>query len=43
MLSHIDATVLDKVLHDTYIDVNVPNMVLHENTCQKSYVMTYVS
>ncbi|KHG08891.1 hypothetical protein F383_35959 [Gossypium arboreum] len=34
MLSHIDATVLDKVLHvTTYIDANVPYVVLHENTC----------
>ncbi|KHG14020.1 hypothetical protein F383_18424 [Gossypium arboreum] len=27
----------------TYIDANLPNMVLHKNTYQKSYVMTYVS
>ncbi|KHG14674.1 hypothetical protein F383_24405 [Gossypium arboreum] len=44
MLSYIDATVLDKVLHvTTYIDANVPDVVLHENTYQKFYVMTYVS
>ncbi|KHG30692.1 hypothetical protein F383_00464 [Gossypium arboreum] len=44
MLSHIDATVPDMVLHvTTYIDANVPDVVLHENTYRKSYVMTYVS
>ncbi|KHG08588.1 hypothetical protein F383_19210 [Gossypium arboreum] len=43
MLFHIDAIVLDRVLHDTYIDANVPDVVIHENTYQKSYVMTYVS
>ncbi|KHG03621.1 hypothetical protein F383_27219 [Gossypium arboreum] len=32
------------VLHvTTYIDANVPDVVLHENTYKKSYVMTYVS
>ncbi|KHG03899.1 hypothetical protein F383_26910 [Gossypium arboreum] len=31
MLSHIDTTIPDRVLHDTYIEVNVLDMVLHEN------------
>ncbi|KHG17430.1 hypothetical protein F383_21536 [Gossypium arboreum] len=43
MLSHIEATITNRVLHDTYIAANVPDMVLHENTYGKSYVMIYVS
>ncbi|KHG20247.1 hypothetical protein F383_24441 [Gossypium arboreum] len=27
----------------THIDANVPDVVLHENTYRKYYVMTYIS
>ncbi|KHF99605.1 2,3-bisphosphoglycerate-independent phosphoglycerate mutase [Gossypium arboreum] len=41
--SHINATVPDRVLHEPNINANIPNVVLLENTFQKSYVLTYVS